>query len=646
MIYHVSIYGNDTAVGTKEAPFRTINRAASVAIAGDTVCVHEGTYREWVQPQNGGREDARIIYEAAEGERVVIKGSEIVTDWERVEGTVYKKTLPNAMFGDWNPYVEQVNGDWIVSPTAKKHGYYVHLGDVYINGCSMFEANSMEDLYTAEIRLSGCQSDPLDVLQLIPNPDSTKYRWFATVDAENTTIYGNFQDVDPNKECIEINVRKACFYPLKNYLNYITVRGFEIAQAACPFTPPTADQVGMVGPNWAKGWIIENNDIHDAKCSGVSLGKEGSTGDNEYLKYNRKHSHYYQTEAVFRALAFANWNKETIGSHVVRNNKLHDCGQNGVVGHLGCVFSRIEHNEIYNIATKHEFFGHEIAGIKLHAAIDVVIENNNIHDCTMGTWLDWQAQGTRVTRNLYHQNHIDIFVEVTHGPCLIDNNLLLSAWTFQDMAQGSALVHNVMAGTTHQEGVFNRQTPYHFPHSTQVRGVTQIFGGDNRILNNMMLGAYPSTHHAWHVMSAAYDMHDEPQYFYEKMANHEFHMSATKQRQAMWVEENAYSGYSAPFRAEKNPIFAQGMKADLSKENGEWILTLHVPEAVASASCRAVTTERLGSPVYTEEGYENPDGTPIDFTRDFLGNIRDGAILPGPFAKLTAGEQRIVVWKA
>ena len=157
MIYHVSIHGNDTALGTKEVPFRTINRAASVAIAGDTVCVHEGTYREWVQPQNGGREDARIIYEAAEGERVVIKGSEIVTDWERVEGTVYKKTLPNAMFGDWNPYVEQVNGDWIVSPTAKKNGYYVHLGDVYINGCSMFEANSMEDLYTAEIRLSGCQ---------------------------------------------------------------------------------------------------------------------------------------------------------------------------------------------------------------------------------------------------------------------------------------------------------------------------------------------------------------------------------------------------------------------------------------------------------------------------------------------------------
>lgn len=644
MIYHVSILGNDAAAGTQDAPFRTINQAASVAVAGDTVCVHEGVYREWVQPQNGGREDARIVYEAAKGEHVVIKGSEIVTDWERVEGTVWKKTLPNAMFGDWNPYVEQVNGDWIVSPTQQKNGYYRHLGDVYINGLSMFEANSMEDLYTAEIRLSGAQSDPLEVIQPIPNPETTKYRWYATVDRENTTIYGNFQQIDPNAECIEINVRKACFYPLKNYLNYITVRGFEIAQAACPFTPPTADQIGMVGPNWAKGWIIENNDIHDAKCSGVSLGKEGSTGDNDYLKYNRKHSHYYQTEAVFRALFHANWNRETIGSHTVRNNRLHDCGQNGVVGHLGCVFSRIEHNEIYNIATKHEFFGHEIAGIKLHAAIDVVLENNNIHDCTMGTWLDWQAQGTRVTRNLYHKNHIDIFVEVTHGPCLIDNNLLLSAWSFQDMAQGTALVHNVIAGGVHQESVLNRQTPYHFPHSTQVRGVTQIWGGDNRILNNLMLGASPLRHHCWHLMSAAYDRQYEPSYFYAKMEKHDWHMNE-KQMQPMWVEENAYAGYSAPFRGEKNPIFAQGMQAELVETDGEWILTLSVPACVASASCAEVTTERLGSPIYTEEGYENPDGSPIDFRRDLLGAFRDGAILPGPFAKLRAGEQRIVVWK-
>ncbi|MBR2354152.1 MAG: right-handed parallel beta-helix repeat-containing protein [Clostridia bacterium] len=644
MIYHVSIYGNDNNMGTAEAPFRTINHAAQIALAGDTVRVHEGTYREWVKPENGGTENNRIVYEAAPGEHPIIKGSEIVTDWERVEGTVWKKTLPNTMFGDWNPYFERVNGDWIVNPTETKNGYYVHLGDVYLNGVSMYEAISMEDLYTASTRYDGWQVGLGVTIEPILRPEQTIYRWFAEVSEDTTTIFCNFQEFDPNENTVEINVRKCCFYPTKNYLNYITLRGFEIAHAACPFTPPTANQIGMVGPNWAKGWIIEDNDMHDAKCSAISIGKEASTGDNDWTCFHQKYSHYYQTEAVFRALVHANWNKETIGSHIIRNNRLHDCGQNGVVGHLGCIFSRIEHNEIYNIAVKHEFFGHEIGGIKLHAAIDVVIENNNIHNCTRGTWLDWQAQGTRVTKNIYHHNDRDLYVEVTHGPCLVDNNLFLSEKNLEDHAQGTALVHNVIAGNSNQRKILERETPYHFPHSTQVLGVSKLFGGDNRIMNNLMLGMYPSSTQAWNPMSASYNDFIPPEDYYAKMTAGEFH-NDNRHWQAMWVEENAYSGYASAFRAEKKPIFADGMSAEVEEKDGEWILTINVPEAVVFASCEPVTTERLGVPVFTEEPYENPDGTPVDFTKDLLGNTRKSAVIPGPFAELTAGKQTIKVWK-
>jgi alpha-N-arabinofuranosidase len=45
---------------------------------------------------------------------------------------------------------------------------------------------------------------------------------------------------------------------------------------------------------------------------------------------------------------------------------------------------------------------------------------------TGGLWLDWMAQGTRVTENLLHNNTRDIFVEVNHGPLLIDNNLQIA----------------------------------------------------------------------------------------------------------------------------------------------------------------------------------------------------------------------------
>ena len=67
-------------------------------------------------------------------------------------------------------------------------------------------------------------------------------------------------------------------------------------------------------------------------------------------------------------------------------------------------------------------------------AIDTEISHNHIYRTCLGIWLDWMAQGTRVTRNLLHDNeHADLFVEVDHGPFLVDNNLFLSrprrCWT-------------------------------------------------------------------------------------------------------------------------------------------------------------------------------------------------------------------------
>ena len=52
--YHVSPQGSDADAGTLTQPFRTINRAAQLALPGDTVTVHEGVYREWVNPLYGG----------------------------------------------------------------------------------------------------------------------------------------------------------------------------------------------------------------------------------------------------------------------------------------------------------------------------------------------------------------------------------------------------------------------------------------------------------------------------------------------------------------------------------------------------------------------------------------------------------------
>ena len=483
-------------------------------------------------------------------------------------------------------------------------------------------------------------------------PEKTVYQWYAEVDEENTTIWCNFQEFDPNRETIEINVRQTCFYPSKAGVNYITLRGFEIAQAACPFTPPTADQIGMVGAHWSKGWIIENNRLHDAKCSAISIGKDGATGDNESLRHGRKSGHRYQAEAVFLGLRMG-WNKETVGSHIIRNNVIYDCGQNGIVGHMGCAFCIIEHNEIYNIAMKREFWGHEIGGIKFHAPIDTVIVNNNIHHCMLGTWLDWQSQGLRLTKNVYHHNDRDLMIEVTHGPCVVDNNLFLSEFSLDNHAQGTAYVHNVFAGGARLIKVPDRATPYHFPHTTEVAGYLPVYGGDDRVYNNMMLGVNEgcgSGHRPVGNLGSNYNTYYTPEEYPLTPGKNEYSLGNflfVKEAQPIWIDGNAYSGHAYPFRAEKNATVASGITADVEEVNGEWVLTMNIPEAVANASCAPITTEFLGTPRVTEEPYENADGTPIDFTIDMLGNKRaDGNVAIGPFAKLSAGENKFVVWKA
>lgn len=640
-IYYVAPNGCNCNPGTIDAPFRTINHAAQLALPGDTVRVRGGVYREWVDPVEGGLTQAsRITYEAMPGEHVVIKGSEIVTGWTPVDGTVWKATVDNAIFGGWNPFEKAVEGDWLMSPRENP----VHLGDVYLNGKSMYEARSVDEVREAKMRFSGHQVPANPRPEPVRDPEDTIYQWYAEVGESTTTLWVNFQGADPNAELVEINVRPYCFYPSKTGRNYITLRGFEICQAACPFTPPTADQPGMVGAHWSKGWVIENNHLHDAKCSAISLGKEESTGHNLYSRFDRKPGYQYQMEAVFLGLQNG-WCREKIGGHIVRNNIIHDCGQNGVVGHMGAAFSVIEHNHIYRIGTKREYFGYEIGGIKLHAAVDTQLCNNYIHHCEMGIWLDWQAQGTRVSKNVFHDNDRDLMIEVTHGPCLVDNNILASPYFFENAAQGSALVHNLICGYMRHWPVLDRATPYHFPHTTAVAGCAVVYSGDDRLYNNIYTGAYDHPEEQ-PVGNAAYDKFTTPEEYPERLRaegnTDEAKFYAVPQ--PVWVDGNAYAGCALPFRSEQTCFRAEAIPVAIAEKNGCCVMEITLPEDCSQWQCTPVSTDRLGAPRITEEAYEQPDGAPVDFGPDLLGNVRE-KIVPGPLAELKPGKQTIIVWQ-
>jgi len=656
-VLHVATGGSDHADGTEAAPLRTIDRAAQLAHPGDTVVVHAGEYREWVRPRRGGLSDRRrITYTAAPGERVVIKGSETVTGWSEVGGGVWSVEVPNALFGEFNPFAETVDGDWLVheSPDAPRK----HLGDVYLDGRSLDEVTSRAEVDDPPLRTTALDHWT-GVTVPVRDPGWTRRAWYAEVGPEVTTIWVNVRDADPNAALTEINVRRSVFFPAEHHVDYITVRGFEMAQAATPWAPPTADQPGLVGPNWAKGWIIEDNVIHDAKCSAISLGKEASTGDNYSTVRGDKPGYQYQLESVFAARQIG-WDREHVGSHVVRRNHIYDCGQNAVVGHLGCVFSTIEDNHIHDIATRREFFGHEIGGIKLHAAIDVEIRHNRIHDCTLGIWLDWQTQGTRVTRNLLYGNQRDLFVEVSHGPYVVDHNVLASPAALEVVCQGGAYVHNLVAGSVRLEPVLDRATPYHRPHSTQVAGFATVQGGDDRYVGNLFLGgdldaAYrPGGRHQAQsgFGTAGYDGY--PATFAEFLAGLDVrkgdHERFHGRKMPAYIRRNTYVAGALPFAKESGALVLTG--ADASAEvrvddrGAEVYLEVVLPDAFDESAVPVVTGADLERARYADAEFEGPDGSPVSFDVDLVGEVRkDGDVYPaGPLAALAGGTSRIRVW--
>lgn len=696
MEYFVKTTGSDFNDGTESSPFKTISKAAALAQAGDTVTVFGGTYREWVRPQNGGRNDnERIVYRAAKGERPVIKGSEEVSGWKNEGGSLWSVTVPNTIWAKGggngvNPFAKPVWGDWVVWPLEKP----VHLGDVYINGKSLYEAMSLEEVRSPKKRTTGYNPPWTKHEEPILEPEKTVYQWFAQVENEETKIYANFQELDPNKELVEISVRQSCFYPDKTGLDYITLDGFEICQAASPWAPPTADQPGMIGPHWAKGWIIQNCVVHDAKCSAISLGKEASTGDNDCTKFREKPGYQFQMEAVFKALQ-AGWSKEKIGGHIVRDNEIYDCGQNGIVGHMGCAFSVIERNHIYNIAVKHEYFGYEIGGIKFHAAIDTIIRNNNIHNCTLGTWLDWETQGTRISSNLYYANDRDLMVEVSHGPYIVDNNIFASAYNFDNISQGGAYVHNLCLGTMRREQVMDRATPYHYPHSTAPLGTALIFSGDDRVTKNIYVGGaetwteqsksgtdsynqnlFLTSMGSWLFDFAGAPREDNKEKYdaafkaikalfetteFTKAASaasfSDYKASVKKSgdgdhdvfmrvQQAVYIKENHYCGGAARFAEEK--AFTESDKnpnAKIVVEGKKTFLEFTADQNLLSAGAALVSTKDFAATRISAARFDGADGNDIVFDKDILGESRvHGKAIPGPFAQLKAGANKILVW--
>ena len=724
--YHVATTGLDENAGTRQKPFKTISSAAQIAQPDDVITVHEGIYRERVNPPRGGSSDQkRIVYQAAPGEKVVIKGSEVIKGWKKLAESVWKVTLPNSFFGDFNPYNDIIGGEWYNKP---RDGFSRHTGAVYLNGGWLDEAKVLEQVVSqAEVKdrvlggqtadypgkaIAGTDEDRLyqtcrynlkgysievpngkyritlkfcephfgaknkrvcdvklqersvlknfdifakvgqfaahdesfdgievtgdrlkiDIINLvsmacisgivIENGDYSKkincggpswkgYQrdpttaesvthkrplWKAEVNKDSTTIWAQFKDVDPNEETVEINVRQSVFYPDKPGMNYITVRGFTMRHAATPWSGAMSEQIGLIGTHWSKGWIIENNVISHSMNTGITLGRYDLGKFGIAMPAATAPGFVKSCELAIEH----GWSKENIGSHVVRNNHISHCEKNGIHGSLGGIFSTIENNVIHDIAQRRWISGPDVAGLKLLASNDVIIRNNHIYRCAGvgGVWLDWMAQGTRMTGNLLHDNRQDLFMEVDHGPFLIDHNLFLSRKSLEDWSQGGAYTHNLFAGAIGFRKE-RRQTPYFKPHSMKEMSVSSIQDKDLRFYNNMFAG-----------------------------------------------KKDLAALVGSELLQDSGNLFLDRVAFPLEEKDDEFLLTIPNHSDEASAQKRGiVTTKLLGRAKIPNAAFENPNGTPYHLDTDYFGKKRTSENpAPGPFAAQSGEKRYLKVW--
>jgi len=608
----------DTNAGTVSAPFKTINAAARVAVAGDTIVVHAGIYRECIVPANGGEEGKPITYTAAPDEVVCVRGSDVFAPaWETVAGQpgVYQAPV------DADVFKTRLDG----VPGKKT------LGQVMVDDQMLQQMDDAGDLN----RVAGS--------------------WMT--DGTSITVHCPAGVDELSKHQVQITVRRNCFRPEKRGLGYLVIRGFRFEHAANQgigqfWTGESHLQSGLVSCRSGNHWVIENNSIRWANSIGLDIGMEKHIGQS----------------------VDGQPQPELVGWHLIRNNTISDNGEGGIcgIGHVGVkiIGNVLKHNNRLGFNTFEE------AAIKVHFALETLIEGNVISDNeTGGIWLDNTWQDVRITRNVICNNRKwgGIFCELGRGPCLVDNNVIAltrgdgpeSAGFYSHDAAGVTLAHNLFIMNEHYGAFITRATERRY--ASLPRGTQQITRGggrgnamtnevrDMKVVNNLFIDNgraalnFPAMSAPDRNNVSDYNVYTTAWLLYVMLvANNSAGTNATA-REAQAALDRAVA---------EEDIQAEDMPKVIKYQGGilltldQWQLLskqdLH--SGIARLSRQAIHTQdepyltfRLNNDVPFKLGCRPVQG--VD--KDFYGNpLPAENPLPGPFQNLKAGANLLRLWPA
>ena len=155
---------------------------------------------------------------------------------------------------------------------------------------------------------------------------------------------------------------------------------------------------------------------------------------------------------------------------------------------------------------------------------------------------------------------------------------------------------------------------------------------ENRKVGTYCFDEYP-TYDEW---IRLFDIDEE----YPNMMKHE---SAHFEHLPVWIDGNAYFEGATPWQKEKNAFTDASGKvyAEVIEKDGSYFLNTNIYEVLGDFKVNMISTESLGKAFEPQQMYENPDGTPITFDYDILGNHRGTDVIPGPFTSEKTAKERI-----
>ena len=440
--YHVdnnSPIADDNGPGTREHPFRTINKAAQMLQPGERAVIASGVYRECVRPMRSGTGPDRMIsYEAAPGAKVVIKGSEILKQgWqERAVSTLrrmpttpvpdtplvttWEHELSPAIFPDgYNPFAmasAPADRSWLDTRAVDMGPYFRRRGLIFVDGKPLEPVEQLREL--ASPQLPGPpppnQPQPLDglpprkrggpIMQDIGGSPNGRF-W---VDNSAQAIQVRLPTGTAADYTIEITTREQVFAPLQKGLAYIRVKGITFQHAGNGYPVPQRGLLSTVGGNH---WIIEDNTIEWANGVGLDIGN----GDWS-----------------------AGFTPQAGQSHIIRGNTVRYCGVEGMAG-MQTHDTVVESNLIEWCGWADAEREWEAAGAKFHGAHNMLFHSNVIRHIrhANAVWFDSGNTNCRITRNIFADIvtvSAAIHMEMNRQPNLIDDNII---WDVRNAEPGT-----------------------------------------------------------------------------------------------------------------------------------------------------------------------------------------------------------------